>query len=151
MNRIPRRVFTGEFKAEAVKLVSEQGVGKSEAARLLDVSLKSLDDWIDHARHRYPLAVLCRLLRTSRSGYLAWADGKPLSAQRLESERRLVAIRAVHAKGRGHYGPEKIRTELQAQGITVGLNHIKRLRKQDGIRCARGSGAPPPISGIVCR
>ena len=93
--------------------------------------------WIDEARHSYPLAMLCRLLRTSRSGYLVWADGKPLSARELENEQLLVAIRAAHAKGRGHYGPEKIRTELQAQGITAGLNRIKRLRKQHGIRCAR--------------
>ncbi len=81
--------------------------------------------------------MLCWLLRTSRSGYLAWVDGKPLSARDLENELLLVAIRAAHAKGRGHYGSEKIRTELQAQGIAAGLNRIKRLRKQDGIRCAR--------------
>ena len=50
MNRISRRVFTGEFKAEAVKLVTEQGVRKSEVARRLDVSLKSLDDWIKQSK-----------------------------------------------------------------------------------------------------
>ncbi len=50
MNRIPRRVFTGEFKAEAVKLVTEQGVRKSEVARRLDVSLKSLDAWIKQSK-----------------------------------------------------------------------------------------------------
>ncbi len=45
MNRIPIRMFTGEFKQEAVMLVIEQGLKKSEVSRRLDVSLKSLDDY----------------------------------------------------------------------------------------------------------
>ena len=35
--RIPRRVFTAEFKREAIKLVSEQGLTMAEASRKLDV------------------------------------------------------------------------------------------------------------------
>ena len=49
--------------------------------------------------------------------------------------RLTVAIKAAHACGRGIYGPLKIQSELQAQGIDVGLNRIKRLRKANGIRC----------------
>ena len=35
----------------------------------------------------------------------------------------------------GTYGPKKIQDELADQGILAGLNRIKRLRKQHGIRC----------------
>ena len=42
MERIPRRQFTLEFKVEAVKLVTEQGLTQGEAARRLGVSLKNV-------------------------------------------------------------------------------------------------------------
>lgn len=46
MNRIPRRIFTAEFKKEAIKLVIEQGLTLAEAGRKLDVATKSLREWI---------------------------------------------------------------------------------------------------------
>lgn len=50
MERIPRRLFTSEFKAEAVKLVTDQGLIQDEAARRLGVSLKSLNLCVEQAR-----------------------------------------------------------------------------------------------------
>jgi transposase len=40
-----RRKFTPEFKAEAVKLITEQGYSVAEAARSLDVSETVLRSW----------------------------------------------------------------------------------------------------------
>ena len=42
MKRIPRRIFTAEFKREAIKLVTEQGLTFVEASRKLDIATKSL-------------------------------------------------------------------------------------------------------------
>jgi transposase len=50
MERIPRRVFTAEFKMEAIKLVTEQGLSQSEAARRLDIASTSLHGWIRQAQ-----------------------------------------------------------------------------------------------------
>ena len=47
MKRIPRRIFTEEFKREAIKLVTEQGLTLAEASRKLDVATKSLRTWMD--------------------------------------------------------------------------------------------------------
>jgi transposase len=47
MKRIPRRIFTAEFKLEAIKLVTEHGLTQSEAARKLDIDPKSLKQWKD--------------------------------------------------------------------------------------------------------
>jgi transposase len=47
MKRLPRRHFTAHYKAEAVKLVLEQHLPKSQVARQLDISLKSLNNWVD--------------------------------------------------------------------------------------------------------
>lgn len=42
MKRIPRRLFTEEFKKEAVRLVQSESLTIEEAARKLDVAPKSL-------------------------------------------------------------------------------------------------------------
>ena len=47
MKRTPRRIFTAEFKREAIKLVTEQGLTLAEASRKLDVATKSLRTWMD--------------------------------------------------------------------------------------------------------
>ena len=43
---ISRRIFTAEFKREAIKLVTDQGPTFAEASRKLDIATKSLPDWI---------------------------------------------------------------------------------------------------------
>jgi transposase len=45
-NMLQRRIFSPEFKAEAVKLVNERGVTKSQAARDLGIHLSVLRYWI---------------------------------------------------------------------------------------------------------
>lgn len=45
--RLPRRVFSPEFKADAVRLVSEQGYSFAAAARAVNVGEQSLRTWHD--------------------------------------------------------------------------------------------------------
>jgi putative transposase len=90
---------------------------------------------IDRFRHQHPVARLCALVNVAKSGYQAWCTGKVTSPRKLEDMRLVVAIKAAHQRGRTIYGPEKIQSELLAQGILASLNRIKRLRKLHGIRC----------------
>ena len=46
MKRIPRRIFTEEFKKEAVRLHKEQGLTRAEVSRNLEISPKSLNAWM---------------------------------------------------------------------------------------------------------
>ena len=46
MKLIPRRLFTEEFKREAIKLVTEQHLNVAAASRQLDVDPKSIRSWI---------------------------------------------------------------------------------------------------------
>ncbi|OTP76177.1 hypothetical protein PAMC26577_11800 [Caballeronia sordidicola] len=50
MNRIPKAVYTKEFREEAVKLAMTDGVGVSEAARRLSISMKTLVNWVRAAK-----------------------------------------------------------------------------------------------------
>ena len=53
-----RRTFTREFKLEAVKLVTERGISKSQAARDLGIHVNVLRNWIEDfkrdARQAFP-------------------------------------------------------------------------------------------------
>ena len=86
-------------------------------------------------RNQHPITRLCALVDVAKSGYQAWCTGKVTSPRKLEDMRLVVAIKVAHQRGRTIYGPEKIQSELLAQGIAAGLNRIKRLRKLHGIRC----------------
>ena len=46
MRRMPRRIFTEEFKKEAVRLIKEQDLTLAEVARNLDIDPKSLKFWV---------------------------------------------------------------------------------------------------------
>ena len=78
--------------------------------------------------------MLCSQLNEPVSGYCAHRH-KPASPRQQEDQRLTIAIKTAHARGRGIYGPNKIQAELAAQGIYIGINRIKRLRKPAGIRC----------------
>jgi transposase len=49
-DRRPRRRFTAEFKAEAVRLVEESGGQIAKVARELGIYDSSLGDWVRQAR-----------------------------------------------------------------------------------------------------
>ena len=57
MQSVPKRVFTHEYRAEAIKLVLAEGLGVSEAARKLGLSVKTYSKWTRDARS----GVLARL------------------------------------------------------------------------------------------
>jgi transposase len=48
--RRPKRSFTDEFKAGAVRLVLDEGKSVSQVARDLDLTVNSLRQWVEHAR-----------------------------------------------------------------------------------------------------
>src|SRR5471030_2721750 len=50
MKRIPKAVYTKEFREEAVKLAMTVGVGVSEAARRVSISMKTLANWVRAAK-----------------------------------------------------------------------------------------------------
>ena len=78
--------------------------------------------------------MLCDQLIVAVSGYSAYCSGKPASPRKKDDLRLLKHIRAAHERWRGVYGAHKIQSVLASQGLAVGINTIKRLRKTSGIR-----------------
>jgi transposase len=50
MEKLPRQVYTSEFRQQAVELVLREGLGIAEASRRLSLSPKTLTNWVRRAR-----------------------------------------------------------------------------------------------------
>jgi putative transposase len=85
-------------------------------------------------RLTYPLPLLCRVLKASRSGYYAWSRRTP-SKRALEEKRLALEIRAAHKRNRETCGPERLQKDLAENGVTVGIHRIRKIRKKLGICC----------------
>jgi len=82
---------------------------------------------------RFPVAVLCRVLEVSRSGFYAW-DRRTPSRRRCEDAALAHRIEVVHRDSHGTYGAPRIHAELAAQGLRVGRKRVARLMRQKGMR-----------------
>jgi len=78
--------------------------------------------------------VLCRTLEVSPSGYYAWLK-RPDSPRQKEEARLVIEIKAAHKRTRETCGPERLQVDLAEHGVKVGVHRIKRIRKEQGIRC----------------
>ena len=83
-------------------------------------------------RARYPIAVMCRVLGVSPSGYYARVK-RPISARALRNAVLIAEIRAVHAASKGTYGAPRLQIDLAEAGIRVGRKRVARLMRNAGL------------------
>ena len=88
---------------------------------------------IDRLRRRYPVRMMCALLRVSRSGYYAWLARPESSRSKMDRE-LMPKIRHVHAKSNGVYGGPRVHAELVADGVRVGRHKVARLMRLERLR-----------------
>ncbi len=87
-----------------------------------------------HEHHsRWPLRLMCRALRASRSGYYAWR-GCPSSARARRREQLRAVIREVHEQGRRTYGSPRVHAALRAGGVSCCVNTVARIMREEGLR-----------------
>src|SRR5215471_12382282 len=80
------------------------------------------------------VAVACRLLGVSRSGYYEW-KGRPESAREARDRELLKLIERVHADSRGSYGSPRVAAELRlGLGVEVNRKRVERLMRHAGIQ-----------------
>ena len=92
-----------------------------------------------------PVAVACRVLDVSTSGFYAFGS-RPPSARAIRHAWLTDLIVQVHHDSRGTYGALRVHAELRlGQGILVGHNAIALLMRRAGLAGATGrpSGAMP--------
>ena len=210
-----RRTFTPEFKAEAVKLVTEQGRSFVEVAKDLDIGESTLrswrqaiatggaqafpgrgnppaleeelrrlradlkrltmeprraeksdgllrqgvvlrDDFVERHRGRWPVRLMCRVLRVSPGGYYDWR-GRPKSDTAARRDVLVIAIKAIHGEVKARYGSPRMHAELVARIGPCCVNTVARLMRPEGItaktkrrfRCTTDSNHGHPVAENV--
>jgi putative transposase len=94
--------------------------------------------FIDAERAHLPVALLCRMLGVSRSGYYAWRSRSPSKRSR-EDATLTAKIGEIHRRSRQTYGSPRVHAELRALGTRCGRKRVERLMRQAGLRgCMRG-------------
>jgi putative transposase len=84
-------------------------------------------------RTEHSIAIMCRVLEVSRSGYHAWAQ-RPLSPRAVEDARLTLRIRELFPKRRGAYGSPRIWSDLVVDdGERISRKRVERLMRLAGL------------------
>ena len=81
----------------------------------------------------FPVGLLCKVLKVSRSGFYAWTQ-RPASVQAERRTQLVDRIRVVHTQAREVYGSPRVHRELKAQGVACCVNTVAKLMQQAEIR-----------------
>ena len=88
---------------------------------------------IQRCRGLYPVQLMCRCLRVSRSGFYAWTERGPSDRER-DNRRLLVRIRKLHKESDGVMGAPRMHEVLRGEGEPASLNRVARLMAKDGLK-----------------
>jgi putative transposase len=91
---------------------------------------------MDEQKGRYPLRILCRALRVSRSGFYDWRS-RPESRRGKEELDLVRKIEQIHLSSRRTYGSPRIHAQMQAMGYTISRKRVERLMRKHQIRARR--------------
>jgi putative transposase len=80
----------------------------------------------------YPVALMCRVLQVSRSGYYAWSK-RPPAARTLQDQTLALDVAAIHAQSRGRYGSPRVHAELRQRGQRTARKRVARLMRAAGL------------------
>jgi transposase InsO family protein len=103
------------------------------------------------------VAVACRMLGVSASGYYEWC-GRPPSQRAVADETLSAQIREIHACSRGTYGVPRVHAELRlGRGVRCGRKRVARLMRAARLcgiyrrRAKRGCPVGPVHDDLVRR
>jgi transposase InsO family protein len=98
----------------------------------------------------YPVGVMCRLLKVSKSGFYDWQD-RPLPVHDRRDVELAALSHAIYERSHRTYGARRVHAELrEAYGVRVGRKRVARLMRKAGLRgvqkrrfrCTTRAGVP---------
>jgi len=89
--------------------------------------------FIEAEKATYPVTMLCRVLKVSRSGFYAWHK-RPTSPRAKETRRLDVEIQELFEASKRRSGSPKITHALIDTGWQVGKNRVARRMRVLGLR-----------------
>jgi putative transposase len=110
--------------------------------------------FIETKKACYPVALLCRVLHVSRSGFYVWRK-RPVSPRAVEDQRLMLEVSAIHAESCHRCGSPRVHMELRDRGRRIGRKRVARLMRAAGLRaraprrfrCTTDSGHGMAIRG----
>lgn len=89
-------------------------------------------EFIDANRHRWPVAVMCRVLELAERSYYA-AKQRPASARSVTDAETTVKIRRVFEANYRVYGARRVWKQLRREGHPVARCSVERLMAAEGL------------------
>jgi transposase InsO family protein len=113
-------------------------------------------DFVERHRGRWPVRLMCRVLRVSAGGYSDWR-GRPASRAMQRQDALVVAIKAVHGEVKARYGSPRVHAELVARGTPCCVHTVAKLMREHGVvaktrrkfRCTTDSDHARPVAENV--
>jgi putative transposase len=99
---------------------------------------------------RHDVALLCRVLGVSRSGYYAWQQ-RGLSKRALRDAQLGAEVVVAHRESRGTYGSPRVLVELREKGFRTSRKRVARLMRERGLsgsyrrRWKHGASSPADV------
>jgi len=82
---------------------------------------------------QHAVALMCRVLTVSRSGYYGWR-GRPPSERAQANARLAVDVRRVYTEHKGRTGAPRITQHLREEGQAVGKNRVASVMQAERLR-----------------
>lgn len=89
--------------------------------------------FIENHRATWPIAIQCRVLAVSRSGYYEWRR-RPVSERALRRASLTAQIREFHVGHHASYGSPRVFRELRARGERVNEKTVAKVMREAGIQ-----------------
>ena len=86
--------------------------------------------FISEEKVAFPIAVLCRVLGVSTSGYYA-SQVRPVSTHARRDEELSARIATLHRASKRRYGSPRVHEDLKAEGERVGCKRVARLMREN--------------------
>ena len=94
-------------------------------------------EFIDRQKAEFPVKVLCRVCRVSRSGFYAWAS-RPPSPRDIDDDQLAQEIEAIWEASRRSYGSPRVWRRLRRNGFRVARKRVARIMAERGWRGRHG-------------
>ncbi|MEE8373070.1 MAG: IS3 family transposase [Dehalococcoidia bacterium] len=124
LRRLRRENRTLEMEREFLK----------KAGSLLRQGTRSAYALISAEKANYPIALMCRVLEVSRSGWYAYESRIRPSDREIRDTQLTEKIREVHVASRETYGSPRVHAQLVRDGVDVGRDQVARLMRAAGIK-----------------
>jgi transposase InsO family protein len=88
--------------------------------------------FIEQHRKEFAVALMCKVLQVTRSGFYAWRK-RPICARAMRRRELVRQIKQVHEDSRQTYGSPRITVDLGHAGMDVSENTVAKYMRECGL------------------